>query len=129
MSSAILLPPLRITQSRQHGWKRGILLAQPLQLANQGQRLTSRARRAASYGVIEMGGLSIGHWLIVLAIVLLLFGTKKLRNIGGDLGSATKGFRKGLQETDEDAKPSELKADPPESPQTIGETEKDRAQH
>ena len=40
-----------------------------------------------------MGGLSIWHWLIVLLIVALVFGTKKLRNIGNDLGSAVKGFR------------------------------------
>lgn len=43
-----------------------------------------------------MGGLSIGHWIIVLAIVLLIFGTKKLRNIGSDLGGAVKGFKEGL---------------------------------
>ena len=35
-----------------------------------------------------MGSLSIGHWLVVLVIVLLIFGTKKLRNLGGDLGGA-----------------------------------------
>jgi sec-independent protein translocase protein TatA len=45
-----------------------------------------------------MGSFSIWHWLIVLVVVVLLFGTKKLRNVGGDLGSAIKSFRKGLQE-------------------------------
>ena len=40
-----------------------------------------------------MGSLSIWHWLIVLLIVALVFGTKKLRNIGGDLGGAVKGFK------------------------------------
>ena len=50
-----------------------------------------------------MGGFSFWHWLIVLLVVVLLFGTKKLRNVGGDLGSAIKSFRKGLQE-DEPAK-------------------------
>lgn len=50
-----------------------------------------------------MGSLSIWHWLVVLAVVVLLFGTKKLRNVGSDLGSAIKSFRKGLQE-DEPAK-------------------------
>lgn len=45
-----------------------------------------------------MGGLSIWHWLIVLLIVALLFGTKKLRNIGSDLGSAVKGFKDGMKE-------------------------------
>ncbi|MBE0628440.1 MAG: Sec-independent protein translocase subunit TatA [Burkholderia vietnamiensis] len=45
-----------------------------------------------------MGGLSIWHWLIVLLIVALVFGTKKLRNIGNDLGSAVKGFKDGMKE-------------------------------
>jgi sec-independent protein translocase protein TatA len=45
-----------------------------------------------------MGGFSIWHWLIVLVIVLLVFGTKKLRNIGQDLGGAVKGFKDGLKE-------------------------------
>lgn len=43
-----------------------------------------------------MGGFSIWHWLIVLLVVVLLFGTKKLRNAGSDLGSAIRSFRKGL---------------------------------
>ncbi|MFB9067108.1 Sec-independent protein translocase subunit TatA [Pseudofulvimonas gallinarii] len=43
-----------------------------------------------------MGTFSIWHWLIVLLVVVLLFGTKKLRNLGGDLGEAVRGFRKGL---------------------------------
>lgn len=76
-----------------------------------------------------MGGFSIWHWLVVLVIVALVFGTKKLRNIGEDMGSAIKSFRKGMQEPDDASKPSELKADPPAPAQTIGETEKDRAQH
>ncbi len=45
-----------------------------------------------------MGSFSIWHWLIVLLVVVLLFGTKKLRNVGSDLGSAIRSFRKGLQE-------------------------------
>lgn len=45
-----------------------------------------------------MGGLSIWHWLIVLVIVLLVFGTKKLRNIGADLGGAVKGFKDGVKD-------------------------------
>jgi sec-independent protein translocase protein TatA len=45
-----------------------------------------------------MGSLSIWHWLIVLVIVLLVFGTKKLRNIGSDLGGAVKGFKEGMKE-------------------------------
>jgi sec-independent protein translocase protein TatA len=47
-----------------------------------------------------MGSLSIWHWLIVLLIVALVFGTKKLRNIGGDLGGAVKGFKEGMKEAD-----------------------------
>jgi sec-independent protein translocase protein TatA len=45
-----------------------------------------------------MGSLSIWHWLIVLAIVVLVFGTKKLRNLGGDLGSAIKNFKGAMSE-------------------------------
>ncbi len=45
-----------------------------------------------------MGSLSIWHWLIVLVIVMLVFGTKKLRNIGQDLGGAVKGFKQGVKE-------------------------------
>ena len=47
-----------------------------------------------------MGSFSIWHWLIVLVIVLLVFGTKKLRNIGSDLGGAVKGFKEGMKEGD-----------------------------
>lgn len=47
-----------------------------------------------------MGGLSIWHWLIVLLVVVLIFGTKKLTNIGKDLGGAVKGFKEGMK-TDE----------------------------
>lgn len=45
-----------------------------------------------------MGSLSIWHWLIVLLVVVLVFGTKKLRNIGSDLGGAVKGFKEGMRE-------------------------------
>lgn len=44
-----------------------------------------------------MGGLSIWHWLIVLLVVVLIFGTKKLTNIGKDLGGAVKGFKEGMK--------------------------------
>jgi len=44
-----------------------------------------------------MGGLSIWHWLIVLLVVVLIFGTKKLRNIGQDLGATVKGFKEGMK--------------------------------
>lgn len=44
-----------------------------------------------------MGTFSIWHWLVVLAIVVLVFGTKKLRNLGSDLGNAVKGFKEGMK--------------------------------
>ncbi|SCK14049.1 Sec-independent protein translocase subunit TatA [Vogesella sp. LIG4] len=44
-----------------------------------------------------MGGLSLMHWLIVLLVVVLVFGTKKLRNIGEDLGGAVRGFKEGMK--------------------------------
>lgn len=47
-----------------------------------------------------MGGFSIWHWLIVLVIVALVFGTKKIRNIGADLGGALKGFKQGMKDPD-----------------------------
>jgi sec-independent protein translocase protein TatA len=56
-----------------------------------------------------MGSWSIWHWLVVLVVVALIFGTKKLRNVGEDLGSAIKSFRKGMQEGDSQP---QLKADP-----------------
>ena len=45
-----------------------------------------------------MGSFSIWHWLIVLVIVVLVFGTKKLKNIGADLGGAVKGFKDGVRD-------------------------------
>ncbi len=45
-----------------------------------------------------MGSFSIWHWVVVLVIVMLVFGTKKLRNIGSDLGGAVKGFKEGMKE-------------------------------
>lgn len=62
------------------------------------------------------GGISIWQLLIILVIVLLLFGTKKLRNIGGDLGSGIKSFRKAVKEdpgkTSEETAASESEAAP-----------------
>jgi sec-independent protein translocase protein TatA len=58
-----------------------------------------------------MGFGSVTHWLILLAIVLLIFGTKKLRNIGSDLGGAVKGFKDGMKGEDVDKaekKPEQL---------------------
>ena len=56
-----------------------------------------------------MGSFSIWHWLIVLLIVVMVFGTKKLKNIGSDLGGAVKGFKDGMKDggaSAEEAKPA-----------------------
>jgi len=50
-----------------------------------------------------MGSFSIWHWLIVLVIVLVIFGTKKLRNMGGDLGGAVKSFKDAVKEEEKPA--------------------------
>ena len=63
-----------------------------------------------------MGSFSIWHWLIVLLIVMLIFGTKKLRNMGADLGGAVRGFKDGMREGG-DNKPAEGA-----SPQVTGKT-------
>jgi sec-independent protein translocase protein TatA len=49
-----------------------------------------------------MGTWGIGHWIILLVIVLVIFGTKKLRNIGADLGGAVRGFKDGMRESGAD---------------------------
>ena len=49
-----------------------------------------------------MGTWGIGHWIILLVIVLVIFGTKKLRNIGADLGGAVRGFKDGVRESGAD---------------------------
>jgi len=53
-----------------------------------------------------MGSFSIWHWLIVLAIVVLIFGTKKLKNMGSDLGGAVKGFKDGMKDGASSADPA-----------------------
>jgi sec-independent protein translocase protein TatA len=72
-----------------------------------------------------MGSFSIWHWLIVLLVVVLVFGTKKLRNVGSDLGGAVKGFKEGMKACDD--KSGETKAEiPPSTGQTIdGEARKE----
>ena len=71
-----------------------------------------------------MGSFSIWHWLIVLVIVLLVFGTKKLKNIGSDLGGAVKGFKDGMKADETDKKPEQLAAE--KSGQTIDGEVKDK---
>ena len=70
-----------------------------------------------------MGSFSIGHWLIVLLIVVLIFGTKKLRNIGGDLGGAVKEFKKGLADGEDTPK---LEADK-KTAEGVAQPEKDKS--
>jgi sec-independent protein translocase protein TatA len=74
-----------------------------------------------------MGSLSIWHWLIVLVVVVLIFGTKKLRNIGQDLGGAVKGFKEGMKGTGDEPEAAKT-AEPPQqiSGKTIeGEVKKE----
>ncbi|ARU55085.1 twin-arginine translocation protein tatA/E [Oleiphilus messinensis] len=61
-----------------------------------------------------MGGISIWQLLIIFAIIILLFGTKKLRNLGTDLGGAVKGFKKAMgdEETKNDSDPKTIEAKP-----------------
>ncbi|HEY3519760.1 MAG TPA: Sec-independent protein translocase subunit TatA [Rhodanobacteraceae bacterium] len=64
-----------------------------------------------------MGGLSIWHWLIVLLIVLVIFGTSRLKNVGGDLGKAIREFKHSMGGEDEKKPDAQLRADaPPASP-------------
>jgi sec-independent protein translocase protein TatA len=66
-----------------------------------------------------MGSFSIWHWLIVLLVVVLIFGTKKLKNIGADLGGAVKGFKDGVKSGGETQA-----ADTPASPQQVSTTQR-----
>lgn len=61
-----------------------------------------------------MGTFSIWHWLVVLLIVVLVFGTKKLKNIGSDLGGAVKGFKDGMKDGNPSASDA-VQAAPPAS--------------
>ena len=72
-----------------------------------------------------MGSFSIWHWLIVLLVVVLVFGTKKLRNLGTDLGSAVKGFKDGMKSEEEKSEQGKPEI-PPSTGQTIeGEAKKE----
>jgi sec-independent protein translocase protein TatA len=59
-----------------------------------------------------MGSFSIWHWLIVLLVVVLIFGTKKLKNMGSDLGGAVKGFKDGVKGANEAADDAAAQAAP-----------------
>lgn len=68
-----------------------------------------------------MGSMSIWHWLVVLVIVMLVFGTKKLGNMGSDLGKAVKGFKDGMRsDEDEAAKQAQQQQQPP-APQQVAD--------
>ncbi len=72
-----------------------------------------------------MGSFSIWHWLIVLVVVLLIFGTKKLRNMGSDLGGAVRGFKEGMKSAEDEGKSAKLENTG--TAQTIDGEVKDRA--
>jgi len=74
-----------------------------------------------------MGSFSIWHWLVVLVIVVLVFGTKKLRNLGGDVGGAVKGFKDGMKGADEEESPASAPSQKV-SGQTIEGEVKDKTQ-
>lgn len=67
-----------------------------------------------------MGSFSIWHWLIVLVVVILVFGTGKLRNLGKDLGGAIKGFKEGVKEGTDT--PAEQNAQKVEDKKQVGQT-------
>ena len=75
-----------------------------------------------------MGSMSIWHWLIVLAIVALVFGTKKLGSIGHDLGSAVRGFKKAMNEGEAEEQAKQLKHDSPDAefPEKSADVTRDR---
>jgi sec-independent protein translocase protein TatA len=72
-----------------------------------------------------VGGISIWQLLIVLVIVLLLFGTKKLRNMGGDLGGAIKGFRSSIKEVKAGDSDSDSDSEDPETADQQAEASQD----
>jgi sec-independent protein translocase protein TatA len=77
-----------------------------------------------------MGFDSIWHWLLFLVIVLLIFGTKKIRNLGPDLGNAVRGFKKAMHGDEEDAVKAKaaaekLQADPPPSASSATQEQRD----
>lgn len=73
-----------------------------------------------------LGGISIWQLLIVLAIVVMVFGTKRLRNLGGDLGSAIKGFKDSMGNKDEESKAVESKSSAENADSTAHKTEKQK---
>ena len=68
-----------------------------------------------------MGSFSVWHWLIVLLIVVLVFGTKKLKNIGSDLGGAVKGFKDGMRDGSATGGADAAPAPPPQVAQKVAD--------
>jgi sec-independent protein translocase protein TatA len=69
-----------------------------------------------------MGSMSIWHWLVVLVIVMLVFGTKKLGNMGSDLGKAVKGFKDGIKGDEEHpAAPAQQQQQQQQVPQQVAD--------
>ena len=91
------------------------------------ERAGASTNQSIKWGrIMGVGGISIWQLLIVLVIVLLLFGTKKLRNLGGDLGGAIKGFKKAVNEQNNSAQaspddPDAIEKSPADSPQSTEE--------
>ena len=77
-----------------------------------------------------MGGISVTQLIIIAVIILLLFGTKKLRNVGGDLGAAVKGFKKAMSDEPKDAKEENKVLEETNAAKTevVKETKKDKEQ-
>ena len=74
-----------------------------------------------------MGSFSIWHWLIVLLIVVMVFGTKKLRNVGKDLGGAVSDFKSGMKSGEDATKAATAEASPVAAPNVIeGEVKRDK---
>jgi sec-independent protein translocase protein TatA len=71
-----------------------------------------------------MGTWSIGHWIVVAIVLLLLFGTNRLRNLGSDLAAGLKGFKQGM--ADGNAEPAKLEADPKQTASTEPKKEPSR---
>ncbi|MCA1247744.1 Sec-independent protein translocase subunit TatA [Massilia sp. MS-15] len=79
-----------------------------------------------------MGSMSIWHWVIVLVVVMLIFGTKKIGNIGSDLGKAVKGFKDGVKGEEDKANPNAAAAQPPQQvadKSTIDVEARDKTRH
>jgi len=74
-----------------------------------------------------MGGIGAWQLLILLLIVVLVFGTKRLRNIGSDLGGAIKGFRKGMEEEPESSTPEQITTEESTSAEPQKQQEKSKA--